>query len=119
MTRRARKRPMRKESGAAAVLLHATEAYCTLGHPAVLLAPSRSVLPALLHIHLALRARSAACLYGDRTGPTLGPHSVCAHPLPGESLPRPVPLEKIRRVILAERPRVTNFPIEWDSPPPT
>ena len=35
----------------------------------------------------------------------------------GEEVPRPCPLEKVKRVILAEKPRVTQFPIEWDSPP--
>ena len=49
----------------------------------------------------------------DQAAPTLDEQG---QPIP-VTVPNPVPLEKIQRQILANKPRVTKFPISWGDEP--
>mmetsp|Transcript_5239 Transcript_5239/g.12523 ORF Transcript_5239/g.12523 Transcript_5239/m.12523 type:complete len:239 (+) Transcript_5239:296-1012(+) len=55
--------------------------------------------------------------YHDPNAPPPPPTTEGQEPPPPPQLPKPLPIEHIQRQILADKPRVTKFPISWGEDP--
>ncbi|KAL3938495.1 MAG: hypothetical protein SGBAC_006611 [Bacillariaceae sp.] len=55
--------------------------------------------------------------YHDPNAPPPAPTPEGEEPPPPPQLPKPLPIEHIQRQILADKPRVTKFPISWGEDP--